>query len=78
MNKFDEDGIICLGAIIRGETSHYELISNNTFSSIANLNISSKIPIINGILTTENINQAEKRIANGKYYADTCIEMISL
>jgi len=54
------------------------LISNNTFSSLANLNISSKIPIINGILTTENINQAEKRIANGKYYADTCIEMISL
>ena len=78
MNKFDQDAIICLGAIIRGETSHYELISNNTFSSLANLNISSKIPIINGILTTENINQAEKRIANGKYYADTCIEMIGL
>jgi len=77
-NKYQQDAIICLGAIIRGETSHYELISNHVFSSLANLNISSEIPIINGILTTENINQAEKRISNGKYYADTCIEMISL
>jgi 6,7-dimethyl-8-ribityllumazine synthase len=78
INKYEQDAIICLGAIIRGETSHYELISNNVFSSLSNLNISSKIPIINGILTTESIDQAEKRIVNGKYYADTSIEMISL
>ncbi|MEC7880440.1 MAG: 6,7-dimethyl-8-ribityllumazine synthase [Chloroflexota bacterium] len=74
----NQDAIICLGSIIRGETSHYELISDHVFSSLASLNISSKIPIINGILTTENIDQAEKRIVNGKYYAETCIEMIAL
>tara|TARA_B100000686_G_scaffold336609_1_gene406701 strand:+ start:1266 stop:1724 length:459 start_codon:yes stop_codon:yes gene_type:complete len=78
IDEYDQDAIICLGAIIRGETSHYELISNNVFSSLTHLNISEKIPIINGILTTENINQAEKRIENGKYYAETCIEMINL
>ena len=78
IDKYEQDAIICLGAIIRGETSHYELISNNVFCALSNLNTSSKIPIINGILTTENIDQAEKRIVNGKYYADTSIEMISL
>lgn len=78
IDKYSQNAVICLGAIIRGETSHYELISNHVFSSLANLNISQKIPIINGILTTENINQAEKRIENGKYYAETCIEMINL
>ena len=78
IDKYSQNAVICLGTIIRGETSHYELISNHVFSSLANLNISEKIPIINGILTTENINQAEKRIENGKYYAETCIEMINL
>ena len=78
IDKYEQDAIICLGAIIRGETSHYELISDNVFYALSNLNTSSKIPIINGILTTENIDQAEKRIINGKYYADTSIEMISL
>ena len=46
--------------------------------SISNLNNLGILPIINGILTTENINQAKERIKNGIYYADTCIRMINL
>ena len=72
------DAIICLGAIIRGETTHYDLISENVFTSISRLNNLGKIPIVNGILTTENINQAEERIKNGIYFADSCIRMINV
>jgi len=72
------DAIICIGAIIRGETTHYDLISENVFMSISNLNNLGTLPIINGILTTENINQAKERIKNGIYLADTCIHMIKL
>ena len=72
------DAIICIGAIIRGETTHYDLISENVFMSISNLNNLGILPIINGILTTENINQAKERIKNGIYFADTCIQMIKL
>lgn len=72
------DAIICIGAIIRGETTHYDLISENVFMSISNLNNLGILPIINGILTTENINQAKERIKNGIYFADACIHMIKL
>ena len=76
--KRKTDAIICLGAIIRGDTTHYELISENVFKSISDLNNLGIIPIINGILTTENISQAKDRIKNGIYFADTCLHMIKL
>ena len=72
------DAIICIGAIIRGETTHYDLISENVFMSISNLNNLGTLPIINGILTTENINQAKERIKNGIYFADAAYDMIKL
>ena len=78
IERKSEDAIICIGAIIRGETTHYDLISENVFMSISNLNNLGTLPIINGILTTENINQAKERIKNGIYFADTCIDMIKL
>ena len=72
------DAIICLGAIIRGDTSHYDLISENVFKSISSFNNLGEIPIINGILTTENKSQANARISNGAYFADSCLHMIKL
>jgi len=76
--KFNPHSIICLGAIIRGQTTHYDLISKSVFSSLSYLNTSISIPVINGVITTENITQAEERISNGNYYAESCIEMIKL
>ena len=76
LNKVD--AIICLGAIIRGDTTHYELISENVFRSISEINGMGIIPVINGILTTENEDQAKKRIINGNYYAESCLSMIKL
>ena len=68
INLDKSDAIICLGAIIRGETTHYELISENVFRSISGINEMAIIPVINGILTTENEDQAKKRIINGNYF----------
>ena len=59
MEQKRTDAIICLGAIIRGDTTHYDLISENVFMAISELNNLGILPIINGILTTENINQAK-------------------
>ena len=78
INLDKSDAIICLGAIIRGETTHYELISENVFRSISGINEMGIIPVINGILTTENEDQAKKRIINGNYYAESCLSMIKL
>ena len=78
INLDKSDAIICLGAIIRGETTHYELISENVFRSISEINEMGIIPVINGILTTENEDQAKKRIINGNYFAESCLSMIKL
>ena len=78
INLDKSDAIICLGAIIRGETTHYELISENVFRSISGINEMGIIPVINGILTTENEDQAKKRIINGNYFAESCLTMIKL
>ena len=78
INLDKSDAIICLGAIIRGDTTHYELISENVFRSISEINEMGNIPVINGILTTENEYQAKKRIINGNYFAESCLSMIKL
>ena len=59
IKKFD--GIIALGCIIRGETDHYNFISSSIIDKILSLSIKKKIPIGNGILTCENMDQVKKR-----------------
>ena len=72
----------CAKREVEEETSidltHYNLVSENVFKSISKFNDLGVIPVINGILTTENINQAKERIKNGIYFADACIHMIKL
>ena len=55
------DGIIALGCIIRGETDHYNFISSSIIDKILSLSIKKKIPIGNGILTCENMDQVKNR-----------------
>ncbi|MGA1840331.1 MAG: 6,7-dimethyl-8-ribityllumazine synthase [bacterium] len=55
------DTIICLGAVIRGETPHFEYISAEVTKGIAKIALDTNIPIIYGIITTENIEQAVER-----------------
>jgi 6,7-dimethyl-8-ribityllumazine synthase len=55
------DTIICLGAVIRGETPHFEYISSEVTKGIAKIALDTNIPIIYGIITTESIEQAVER-----------------
>lgn len=55
------DAIICLGAVIRGETTHYDYICNEVSKGIAQVGLQSGVPVIFGVVTTENIQQAIER-----------------
>ena len=73
------DALIALGAVIRGETYHFELVSNESASGITRVQLESGIPIANGILTTEDDPQAEVRApVKGRDCADVAVEMACL
>lgn len=77
------DAVICVGAVIRGSTTHYELVINETTKGIAQVGLKSGIPVLFGVITTENIEQAIERAgskAGNKGYdcALSAIEMVNL
>jgi 6,7-dimethyl-8-ribityllumazine synthase len=73
------DALIALGAVIRGETYHFELVSNESASGITAVQLDFGVPIANGILTTENDEQAAARAAQkGADCALAAIEMANL
>ncbi|SIQ31793.1 6,7-dimethyl-8-ribityllumazine synthase [Paenibacillus macquariensis] len=77
------DAIITLGTVIRGSTSHYDYVCNEVAKGVAAINLKSGIPIIFGVVTTENIEQAIERAgtkAGNKGYdsAISAIEMANL
>ena len=77
------DAVICLGAVIRGSTCHYDYVCNEVSKGIASVSLSSGIPVMFGVLTTENIEQAIERAgtkAGNKGYecAEGAIEMVNL
>lgn len=57
------DAIIALGVVIRGETSHFDLVTNTSYQGIMSVQLETGIPIIFGIIACENIEQAEKRVS---------------
>lgn len=77
------DAVICLGAVIRGATSHYDLIVNNIASGIAQAALETHTPITFGVLTTDTIEQALERAgtkAGNKGFdaVQTALEMVDL
>jgi 6,7-dimethyl-8-ribityllumazine synthase len=71
--------LVALGAVIRGETYHFEVVSNESASGIMSVQLETGIPIANGVLTTENDEQAEVRMAvKGAECAQAAIEMANL
>ena len=77
------DAIICLGAVIKGSTSHYDYVCAEVSKGIAQVGMNTGVPTIFGILTTDNIEQAIERAgtkAGNKGYdaACTAIEMVNL
>ena len=77
------DAVICLGAVIRGATAHFEMVANETTKGIAAASLQTGVPVIFGVLTTDNIEQAVERAGSkagnkGFEAVTTAIEMINL
>ncbi|CAJ0993157.1 6,7-dimethyl-8-ribityllumazine synthase [Pantoea sp. Nvir] len=82
-NSGKYDAIVVLGTVIRGGTDHFKYVAGEASSSIANLAITSEVPVTFGILTTENIEQAIERAGTkkgnkGTEAALTALEMINV
>jgi len=73
------DALIALGAVIRGETFHFEVVANHSAKSIMDVQLEFSMPIVNAILTTENDEQAMERTSvKGAEAAQVAIQMIHL
>ena len=77
------DAVICLGAVIRGSTSHYDYVCAEVSTGIATVSLDSQIPVLFGVLTTDTIEQAIERAgtkAGNKGYdcALSAVEMVNL
>ena len=73
------DALVALGAVIRGETYHFEIVSNESARGIADVQLNTGIPIANAVLTTENDDQALARmVQKGTEAAQAAIEMVQL
>ncbi|MFM2029383.1 MAG: riboflavin synthase [Pseudomonadota bacterium] len=73
------DGLVALGAVIRGETYHFELVSNESAAGITRISIESGLPIANGVLTCDTDEQAQVRVqVKGADCAKAVVEMANL
>ena len=78
----DADGVIAYGVVIRGETTHYELISESTAQGLMQVSVIEKKPIGFGLIATENLSQAKERTSasklnKGKEIAQSLVEMLN-
>lgn len=77
------DAVICVGAVIRGDTTHYDYVCNEVSKGIAQVGLSTGVPVLFGVITTENIEQAISRAGSkggnkGYDCALSAIEMVNL
>ena len=77
------DAVVCLGAVIRGATPHFDMVANESAKGIAQAAMKSGVPVLNGILTTDSIEQAVERAGTkagnkGFECAQGAIEMVNL
>jgi len=81
--KGDADAVICLGAVIRGATSHYDFVAGEAAKGVAHASLATGVPVIFGVLTTDTIEQAIERAGTkagnkGADAAIAAIEMVNL
>ena len=77
------DAVITLGAVIRGETTHYEIVSGECARGVQDVQLSTRVPVAFGVLTVNTLDQALARSANdehnkGREAATTALEMVSV
>lgn len=69
------DAIIALGIVIRGETKHFELVTQTAYQGLMEVTLDEDTPIIFGVLAVENEKQARARLNKGKEFAQAAVEM---
>jgi 6,7-dimethyl-8-ribityllumazine synthase len=69
------DALIALGAVVRGDTYHFEVVSNTSARGILDVQLETGMPVANGVLTTDTEDQARARIAKGAEAARVAVEM---
>ena len=72
------DAVITLGAVIRGDTPHFEYVAGESASGCTRVGLDTGVPVVFGVLTTDTVEQAEERMVNGIEYAETAVEMAGL
>lgn len=77
------DAVVCLGAVIRGATPHFDMVANEATKGVANVGLQTGVPVIFGVLTTDSIEQAVERAGTkagnkGFEAMTTAIEMVNL
>jgi 6,7-dimethyl-8-ribityllumazine synthase len=77
------DAVVCLGAVIRGETPHFEYVASEAAAGIMRVALESDIPVVFGVLTTDDLDQARARVGGavghkGEEAASAAIEMVTL
>ena len=78
-NTENYDALIALGAVIRGETYHFEIVANESASGLMQVQLDSGVPVANGILTADTEEQAHKRAGQkGRDCAEAAVEMANL
>ena len=79
----DHDAVICLGAVIRGETPHFDYVCSGATSGTMQASLDTEVPVLFGILTTDTVDQAIERAGSkagnkGREAAEAAIEMVTL
>ncbi|HEX4928199.1 MAG TPA: 6,7-dimethyl-8-ribityllumazine synthase [Burkholderiales bacterium] len=72
------DALVALGAVIRGETYHFEVVANESARGVMDVALDFGLPVANGILTTEDEAQAEARLDKGAEAVRVAVEMVRL
>jgi len=73
----ESDAVIAIGAVIRGETDHYEHIANAASQGLLRVSEDALKPVIFGVLTTDTVEQAVERIEQASGYAESAVEMVN-
>lgn len=82
-NPLPYDAMITLGLVIKGDTYHFELVCNESYRALMDINLKSQIPVVFGVLTVNNIEEAKNRVSEnglnkGQEFATCALEMIHL
>jgi 6,7-dimethyl-8-ribityllumazine synthase len=72
------DGVIALGAVIRGDTPHFDFVAGECASGLMRVQLDTGKPVVFGVLTTDTVEQAEERLSKGAEFAEVAIEMARL